>query len=139
MKIFDDRDLSLKVDHFKKYREQIEYKNHLKEQFIVINFTLLDQNSKPIGGISGWKHFDFSFIEVIWVDKNYRRQGLGCKLVSKFEKRSIELLCLCVLISVIEIINEQKFWLKQGYTEKSRFENIPESSSIIYMFKSLKS
>ena len=139
MKILDDRDLKFKVDHFKKYKEQIEYTGSVGDNIVNISLSMLDDNFKAIGGISGWKHFDFAYIEVVWIDKRERFRGFGSMLVHSFEERAKGLLASSILISLVEAINEQKFWLKQGYVETNRLVGIPKDSSVIYMFKSLKS
>ncbi|PUT40733.1 N-acetyltransferase [Legionella taurinensis] len=42
-----------------------------------------------IGGASLWQHSDAFYIDVLWFEDNYRRQGLGSALLDRLDKQAV--------------------------------------------------
>lgn len=42
-----------------------------------------------IGGASLWQHSDALYIDVLWFEENYRRQGLGSRLLATIDEQAV--------------------------------------------------
>lgn len=42
-----------------------------------------------VGGASLWQHSDALYIDVLWFEENYRRQGLGSRLLATIDQQAI--------------------------------------------------
>jgi GNAT superfamily N-acetyltransferase len=67
-------------------------------------------------------HFAYEFtarIETTIVDENYRRKGIGSKLIKKCEEKAKEMNCkLIELDSAISRENAHKFYEENGYEKR---------------------
>ncbi len=73
----------------------------------------------------------------MWVDKQYRKQGIASKLMDKVQQLGKEQKCIIATISTMSFQNAVMFYEKLGYEKDcERFGHI-ENSSCIFMRKVL--
>lgn len=84
-------------------RSEIEYVREALTQFnrehvgddghTPLNLVEYNENGKIIGGILGGTYWGWMYIDILWVNEQYRRRGLGSKLLSEAEKEAIRRGC----------------------------------------------
>ena len=48
-----------------------------------IHIVEYDANGNVIGGILGGTYWGWLYIDILWVDENYRRKGIGASLLQE--------------------------------------------------------
>ena len=95
-----------------------------KEEKTVLKIT--DEEGKLIGGcvmvIYPWK---IAFLNLLWVDEQYRRQGLGSALIHEYERIAREKDCYISLIYTFDF-QAKPLYEKHGYTVSGIRENWPQ-------------
>ena len=114
-------------------------KKHLdvKHDYIKINRKLVNKDGKVVAAImAGVTEVDVGWIWKIYVDEEYRNQGLGTLLVKHFEKKAKEK-------GATKIISEEiydwniGFFKKLGYNISGELPDFPKGHTFYYVFKDL--
>ena len=114
-------------------------KEHLeiKHDYIKINRKLINQDGKVVAAImAGVTEIDTGWIWKIWVDEDYRRQGLGTLLLKHFEKKAKEK-------GATKIISEEiydwnvGFFEKAGYQVAGELKDLPKGHTLYIVDKDL--
>ena len=114
-------------------------KEHLeiKHDYIKINRKLINQDGKVVAAImAGVTEIDTGWIWKIWVDEDYRRQGLGTLLLKHFEKKAKEK-------GATKIISEEiydwnvGFFVKAGYQVAGELKDLPKGHIFYIVEKDL--
>lgn len=98
------------------------------------SFFLKNNEQKVIGGISGATFYDSLYIDSLWVDKTFRHQGLGTKLLQEAEamgkKRSAK-------FAVVHTMDWEglPFYQKLGYTIEFTREGYSQNSKMFLLRK----
>lgn len=107
-----------------------------KQQFIHLDYVIKD-NEKLLGGITAivycWKCL---YIDVLWLEENYRRQGLGIKLLSKVEEEAKKLGCYLSHLDTFDF-QAKDFYLKNGYEIFGELNDCPKGHVRFYLKKLL--
>ena len=53
-----------------------------------MNIVEYDENKNKIAGILGGTYWGWMYIDILWVDEKYRKQGLGSKLLEAAESEA---------------------------------------------------
>jgi GNAT superfamily N-acetyltransferase len=80
----------------------------------VINIAVYDED-KLIGGASGWFQFSWYYLDQIWIQKDYRKSGVGSELIKRIEQ-------ICRKKDCIGIKTETWSFQARGFYEKQGFE-----------------
>lgn len=76
----------------------------------------IKENNKIIAFISIWSLSNFSFMEHFVVDKQYRKKGLGTKILNEALKLTNRLTCLEVELPVNELnVRRIEFYKRNGF------------------------
>lgn len=114
-------------------------KEHLeiKHDYIKINRKLINQDGKVVAAImAGVTEIDTGWIWKIWVDEDYRRQGLGTLLLKHFEKKAKEK-------GTTKIISEEiydwnvGFFVKAGYKVAGELKDLPKGHTFYIVDKDI--
>ena len=114
-------------------------KEHLeiKHDYIKINRKLVSEDGKVVAAImAGVTEIDTGWIFRIWVDEEYRHQGLGTFLLKHYEKKAKE-------NGATKIISEEiydwnvGFFQKAGYSIAGELKDLPKGHSFYIMYKDL--
>ena len=97
----------------------------IKHDYIKINRKLINKDGKVVAAImAGVDQIDIGWIWKIWVDEEYRHQGLGTLLMKHFEKRAKEK--GATIINSLEIYDWNiGFFLKAGYKISGELPDLP--------------
>jgi ribosomal protein S18 acetylase RimI-like enzyme len=116
---------------FQYNRSKIEKYSY--EQFIL---KVVDDSNSIFAGIHCQIGGNWLYIESLWIDKEYRSQGLGEELLGKVEKIALEKKCFGVYLYTYSFQNPG-FYQKFGYTIFGTLENFCNENSKLYMKKIL--
>ena len=114
-------------------------KDHIeiKHDYIKINRKLITKDGKVVAAImAGVTEIDIGWIFKIWVDEEYRHQGLGILLLKHYEKNAKEK-------GATKIISEEiydwnvGFFQKAGYKVAGELKDLPKGHSFYIVYKDL--
>ena len=114
-------------------------KEHLDEKhdYIKINRKLVNKDGKVVAAImAGVTGIDLGWIWKIWVDEEYRGQGLGTLLLKHFEKKAKAKGATKILSEEIYDWNVG-FFLKAGYKVAGELKDLPKGHSFYIVEKDL--
>ena len=86
--------------------------------------------------MAGVTEIDTGWIWKIWVDEDYRRQGLGTLLLKHFEKKAKEKGATKIIAEEIYDWNVG-FFLKNGYRVAGKLPDLPENHTYFVVDKDL--
>lgn len=99
-----------------------------------IGFYLYDQE-ELVGGIYGYiDYFGWLFIDLLFVNENYRKQGYGKKLLEKMESYTKDCQCLGAYLNTWEFQGKE-FYLKNGYELFGTLEHCVNNFSMFFLKK----
>lgn len=104
--------------------------------FINFNYVLKDENEAIIGGITAasycWK---ILYINVLWIDEQYRKHGYGSQLLEKVEQEARNIGCHLAHLDTFDF-QAKDFYLKHGYEIFGELDG-PEGHKKYFMKKKL--
>jgi len=106
-----------------------------EQKYIPIASFAKDEN-QTIGGITGNLFWNYLYIDLMWIDENYRGKGIGRKLIEAVEKLAIENgifrshLCTASFQSL-------GFYEKCGYSVFGKLDDMPEGETEYHLYKKL--
>jgi ribosomal protein S18 acetylase RimI-like enzyme len=71
-------------------------------------------NTKIIGGALIWEHSDALYIDVLWCDENYRKRGIGSKVISMIDGVAMDKQLPQIFVDTYSF-QAQGFYQKHGY------------------------
>lgn len=108
-----------------------------KHDYIKINRKLIDKDGKVVAAImAGVTGIDIAWIWKIWVDEEYRNQGLGSLLIKHFEKKAKEKGATKIVSDEIYDWNVN-FFFKNGYKASGELKDLPKGHSSFIVYKDL--
>ena len=92
---------------------------------------------KLVGGLISYIDWgQWLYIDTIWVDANYRRQGIGKYLVTSAEQKAIKKDIKRARLCTFDF-QALPFYQKLGYTIYGKLEDFPEGHTVYYLKKIL--
>lgn len=108
-----------------------------EQPFIWINKNIKDSKGNIIAGINSkmycWKCL---YIDSLWVDVNYRKEGLGTKLITEIEEIAVKRGCKLIHLDTFDF-QAKDFYIKQGYEIFGVLDDCPENHRRYYMKKNM--
>jgi len=105
--------------------------------FIGLNKVIKDEEGNIIAGILGVLYcWNCLYIDVLWVDAEYRNSMLGSKLLKEVEEEAKNKGSKLVHLDTFDF-QAKEFYLKQGYSVFGEMENCPDGHIRYYMNKIL--
>lgn len=102
-----------------------------------LEFVIKDKVGKEIAGIlAGIGYWNGLEIKILWVDENFRNNGLATKLLNYVETTAKE---KGATISMLDTFDFQApgFYLKNGYHQIGEINDFPKGHKRIYFSKKL--
>jgi GNAT superfamily N-acetyltransferase len=121
------------VDGIKEYN-QIQVPA-LSDIWTPLEFMIRDSEGVVIGGVlGGIGSFKGLEIRILWVSEEYRKSGLGSKMLNHIENVAIE---KGATISMLDTFDFQAegFYIKSGYSVIGEINDFPEGHRRIYLSK----
>lgn len=127
-------------------RSEIEYVREALTQFnrehvgddghTPLNLVEYNENGKIIGGILGGTYWGWMYIDILWVNEQYRRRGLGSKLLSEAEKEAVRRGCHHVHLDTMSW-QAPDFYIKHGYEVIGILPDFPSGNQKYLLMKTL--
>ena len=109
----------------------------IKHDYIKINRKLVDKDGRVVAAImAGVDEINLGWIWKIWVDEEYRNQGLGTLLIKHFEKKAKEK--GATKINIEEVFDwNVDFFLKSGYMVSGTLPDFPKGHTYYLLEKDI--
>lgn len=105
--------------------------------FVGLNRVIKDDNGNVIAGILGVLYcWNCLYIDVLWVDEEYRNSDLGSKLLQDVEEEAKSKGSKLVHLDTFDF-QAKEFYIKQGYSVFGELDNCPEDHKRYFMSKTL--
>ncbi|WP_434305685.1 GNAT family N-acetyltransferase [Clostridium botulinum] len=120
----------------------VEYnlsKVHGKQEvpLLWINRVIEDTNGEIIAGIlSNMYCWNCIYINVLWVKEEYRKDGLGTKLLKEIEKIAKEKDCHLIHLDTFDF-QAKDFYIRHGYEIFGVLDQCPENHKRYFMKKNI--
>ena len=101
-----------------------------------INIVEYDKEGNVIGGIIGGTYWGWMHIDVLWVHEDFRKKGIGSKLLVEAENEAIRSGCHHVHLDTMSW-QAPEFYLNHGYKVIGILPDIPDGNKKYMLQKSL--
>ena len=126
----DDDEIDVIVNGLNSFNVQIAEKD-LKPFMIVVK-----ENDEIVGGARCESSWNWMHVILLWIDENYRSQGLGRNLIHEIENEAKQRGCVGVYLDTLEF-QALSFYQKLGYRVYGELEDHPKGYKRIYLKKRL--
>ncbi|MBD5639695.1 GNAT family N-acetyltransferase [Clostridium botulinum] len=104
---------------------------------LCINRVIEDANGEIIAGmLSKMYCWNCIYIDVLWVKEDYRKDGLGTKLLKELEKIAKEKNCHLIHLDTFDF-QAKDFYIKHGYEIFGILDQCPENHKRYFMKKNI--
>jgi len=103
-----------------------------KEKFAL----LLKEKEEVIGMVRGFSHWDWLYVQQLWVHEKHRSKGLGQELMLAAESLAKSRECLGIYVDTFHP-RAKAFYLSLGFQEFGRLPNLPPGSARYFFSKRL--
>ena len=101
-----------------------------------LNIVEYDENGDVIGGILGGTYWGWMYIDILWVQADFRRRGIGSKLLVEAEKEADRRGCHHVHLDTMSW-QAPDFYKKHGYEVIGVLPDIPSGNQKYLLMKAL--
>ncbi|RFM21303.1 GNAT family N-acetyltransferase [Clostridium botulinum] len=102
---------------------------------LCINRVIEDTNGEIIAGILSKMYcWNCIYIDVLWIKEQYRKDGLGTKLLKEVEKIAKEKDCHLIHLDTFDF-QAKDFYIKHGYEIFGILDQCPENHKRYFMKK----
>ena len=102
-----------------------------------LNLVERDENGNVIAGLLGGTYWGWMYVDILWVDERYRRQGIGTRLIKTAEEEALRRGCHHVHLDTMSW-QAPLFYQKLGYTVIGILPDIPQGNQKVLLMKELK-
>lgn len=113
-----------------------EYNNEKlgEEETLPLSVVVHDESGVLIGGLYGGTAFKHFFINVVWVDKKARKNGLGRKIMELAEVEAKKRGCIAAQVDTLSI-QAPVFYEKLGFETVGKAPGITEDLDRYFLLK----
>ena len=101
-----------------------------------INIVEYDIDGNIIGGIIGGTYWGWMYVDILWVQEDHRKKGIGSKLLLEAEKEAIRRGCRHVHLDTMSW-QAPEFYKKHGYEIIGILPDIPSGNQKYLLIKAL--
>ena len=76
------------------------------------------------------------YVDILWIDEAYRKQGLGSKLLKEIERIAVEENCTLIHLDTFDF-QAKDFYIKHGYEVFGVLKDCPKEHCRYYLKKKL--
>lgn len=108
-----------------------------RENFIDISRKITDENGNVVAGcIAEIYCWNIAWVDVLWVDENHRKSGLGTTLLGEIENIAAMEGCSLIHLDTFDF-QAKDFYIKLGYEVFGILDDCPEGHCRYYLKKRL--
>ncbi|AQR96249.1 GNAT family N-acetyltransferase [Clostridium saccharoperbutylacetonicum] len=109
-----------------------------QQAFVWINRIIKNNDGEIIAGINSKMYcWNCIYIDSLWVDRAFRKEGIGTKLLNEVERIAIEQGCKLIHLDTFDF-QAKDFYIKQGYEVFGVLNECPYNHKRYYMKKNIK-
>lgn len=109
----------------------------METMVIDLSKKVLDENGDLIGGIAARLYlWECVYVDILWVQKKWRGEGLGARLLREVEQDAIVRGAKLIHLDTFDF-QAKDFYEKQGYEVFGQLENCTDGHVRYYMKKEL--
>lgn len=109
----------------------------IKENWIPFEHVIKNERGEVIAGIlAGLGCWGGLEIKIVWVREDYRKSGIGTKLLIETEEKAKSKGAIIALLDTFDF-QAKDFYLKNGYTIFGELDNFPIGHKRYYLQKKL--
>lgn len=105
-----------------------------RNDHLPLRLVIRDNDRSMIAGLKAVTVWDWLYVEILWVDGNHRRSGLGSRLLKHAERVAKDRGCVGSCLSSFTF-QAPEFYEKHGYAIFGQIENYPDDSSMFILSK----
>lgn len=106
-----------------------------ESSFIWINRVIVDTYGDIIAGINSKMYcWNCLYIDVLWVKEEYRKEGLGSKILNEIEKVAKDKGCYLIHLDTFDF-QAKDFYIKHGYDIFGILDECPQRHKRYFMKK----
>ena len=99
-------------------------------------FVLEGTNEEVLGGVIGATYWEWGYINLMWIQDDYRGQGYGARLLAKAEDLARERGAQYVYLDTFSF-QAPDFYKKYGYEVFGELDNFPAGHQRYFLWKTL--
>jgi GNAT superfamily N-acetyltransferase len=92
-----------------------------------VALTVRDDSGRLIGGLTAEIFWNTLYIDILWVDAEYRGQGYGTLLLQEAESKALADSCEVVYLSTFDF-QAPGFYARHGYRAFGELQDVPRGS-----------
>ena len=108
-----------------------------EDAHLTLNLVEYDSDGNIVGGLLGGTYWGWLYVDILWVDKNFRKSGIGSKLLKEAEKEAARRGCHHVHLDTMSW-QAPEFYKKHGYEAVAVISDIPKGYEKYVLVKSLE-
>ena len=101
-----------------------------------LNIIEHDEDGNSIGGILGGTYWGWMYVDILWVHENYRKKGIGSRLLREAEQEAVRRGCHHVHLDTMSW-QAPEFYKKHGYEVIGILPDIPNGNQKYLLMKAL--
>jgi GNAT superfamily N-acetyltransferase len=101
-------------------------------------FSVHSETGEFIGGLLGFTHWNHFFVSSVFVDQQFRREGIGRELLKRAEALALEQGCDVIYLDTFDY-QAPGFYEKLGFKVFAKLEDYPTGHQRFYLVKRLRS
>ena len=102
-----------------------------------LNLVEYDESGNVIAELLGGTYWGWMYVDILWVDEKYRRQGIGSRLLRTAEKEALRRGCHHVHLETMSW-QAPDFYKKHGYSLICILPDIPVGNQKYLLMKKLE-
>jgi ribosomal protein S18 acetylase RimI-like enzyme len=104
-----------------------------KKEFV---FSVQSKTGEFVGGLLGFTHFNHFFVSAIFVDQEFRREGIGRELIRRAEALALEHGCDNIYLDTFDF-QAPGFYKKLGFKVFGTLNDYPAGHQRVYLVRRL--
>ena len=124
------------IKYIRQSLDQFNFERVGEDGHTPLNIVEYDADGQIVGGILGGTYWGWMYVDILWVDENHRRKGIGSKLLQKAESEAIRRGCHHVHLDTMSW-QAPEFYQKHGYGIIGILPDIPSGNQKYLLMKAL--
>ena len=104
------------------------------DNFMPIHIIVKNNMNEIIGGLIGGTYWEWLYIDRFWIHENYRKQGIGTKIIKLVEEEAKNRGCKNGHLDTHDF-QAVNFYKKQGYKIRCKLKDLPKGHFKFLMTK----
>ena len=129
LRIFNRKNCKYFIEKAKDNRDEYEEKTQ--------NFIVYD-NDKLVGGAVGFVEYNWYFLDLLYIDEEYRSQTIGTKLIKQIEEYAKEEKLTGIRMETWDF-QARGFYEKNGYKVFAEIKDCPPTTICYFLKKEINS